>query len=102
MHRSAYQRKEADAHTFVIPRLRGRAKAAAIRIQHDEYGAGTTEAMHAELFAVTMEALGLDASVGVYVDLLPGSTLATDNLATLFGLHRRWRAACVGHLACSR
>ncbi len=99
VHRSAYQRKEADAHTWVIPRLRGRAKAAAIRIQHDEYGAGTTEAMHAELFAVTMEALGLDASVGAYVDVLPGATLATDNLATLLGLHRRWRAACVGHLA---
>jgi hypothetical protein len=55
--------------------------------------------MHAELFAVTMEALGLDPSVGAYVDLLPGTTLATDNLPTMFGLHRRWRAACVGHLA---
>jgi hypothetical protein len=26
-------------------------------------------------------------------------TLATDNLVTLFGLHRRWRGAAVGHLA---
>ena len=99
MHRSAYQLKEADAHTWVIPRLRGAAKAAAVSIQYDEYGAGETAAMHAELFAVTMEGLGLDASFGAYVDLLPGTTLATDNLTSLFGLHRRWRGACVGHLA---
>ena len=99
VHRSAYQRKEADAHTWVIPRLRGRAKAAVLSIQYDEYGAGTTAAMHAELFGVTMRALGLDPAVGAYVDLLPGTTLATDNLPTLFGLHRRWRGACVGHLA---
>ena len=30
---------------------------------------------------------------------MPGTTLATDNLPTLFGLHRRWHGACVGHLA---
>ena len=99
VHRSAYQRKEADAHTWVVPRLRGRAKAAVVTIQHDEYGRGITRSMHAELFAVTMSALGLDPAVGAYVDLLPGTTLATDNLPTLFGLHRRWRGACVGHLA---
>jgi hypothetical protein len=99
VHRSAYQRKEADAHTWVIPRLRGRTKAAVVQIQHDEYGEGIARAMHAELFAVTMVALGLDPELGAYVDLLPGTTLATDNLPTLFGLHRRWRAACVGHLA---
>jgi hypothetical protein len=99
VHRSAYQLKEADAHTWVIPRLRGAAKAAAVSIQYDEYGEGETAAMHAELFAVTMGALGLDASFGAYVDLLPGTTLATDNLTSLFGLHRRWRGACVGHLA---
>ena len=36
---------------------------------------------------------------GAYVDRLPGITLATVNLMSLFGLHRRLRGALVGHLA---
>lgn len=99
VHRSAYQRKEADPHTWAIPRLQGRAKAAMVAIQYDEYGCGRAGDMHAELFADTMEEFGLDPGVGAYVDRLPGTTLATDNLVAMFGLHRRWRAACVGHLA---
>jgi hypothetical protein len=98
-HRSAYQLKEADPHTWMIPRLVGRAKAAAVTIQYDEYGGGTRSAMHSELFATTMTALGLDPACGTYLDALPGTTLATGNLVSLFGLHRRWSAACVGHLA---
>jgi len=43
--------------------------------------------------------LGLDSSYGAYLDHLPGTTLATVNLISLFGLHRRWRGALVGHLA---
>jgi hypothetical protein len=46
-----------------------------------------------------MQALDLDGSYGAYVGLLPGTTLATVNLMSLFGLHRRWRGAIVGHLA---
>jgi hypothetical protein len=99
VHRSQYQRKEADGHTFAMPRIRGRAKAAMVTIQHDEYGEGSAPAMHAELFATTMQAFGLDPSPGAYLDLLPGVALATDNLVTLFGLHRCWRGAAVGHLA---
>ncbi len=99
VHRSIYQRKEADPHTWAIPRMRGRAKAAMVTIQKDEYGDGVTEAMHAELFATTMCAFGLDPTLGAYIDVVPGTTLATDNLVSMFGLHRAWRAACVGHLA---
>jgi hypothetical protein len=46
-----------------------------------------------------MRALGLDATYGAYLDRIPGVTLATVNLMSLFGLHRRWRGAIVGHLA---
>jgi hypothetical protein len=99
VHRSAYQLKEADPHTWAIPRLRGRAKAALLRIQADEYGNGRTEEMHCERFAVTMAAVGLDPSYGAYLDHIPGVTLATVNLVSMFGLHRRWRGALVGHLA---
>ena len=99
MHRSAYQLKEADPHTFAIPRLSGEAKAAMVEIQHDEYGSGRAADMHSVLFGTTMTALGLDPTYGAYLDRLPGATLATVNLASMFGLHRRWRAALVGHLA---
>ncbi len=98
VHRSAYQLKEADPHTWTIPRLRGRAKTAMVEIQRDEYGSGDADAMHAELFATTMRALALDSSYGAYLDVIPGPTLATVNLVTMLGLHRRWRGAAVGHL----
>lgn len=99
VHRSAYQLKEADPHTWAIPRLHGPAKAGMVQIQVDEYGGGMPARMHAVLFARTMDALGLDSTYGAYLDVLPGPTLATGNLVSLFGLHRRWRGACVGHLA---
>jgi hypothetical protein len=99
IHRSIYQRKEADPHTWAIPRVRGRAKSALVHLQTDEYGGGRPGRSHAELFAKTMAALGLNPTPGAYVDHVPAVTLATDNLISFFGLHRRWRGALVGHLA---
>jgi hypothetical protein len=97
--RSIYQLREADPHTWAIPRLNGRAKAALVEIQSDEYGGGRPQRMHAQLFADTMHGLGLDSSYGGYLDAVPAVTLASVNLMTLFGLHRRLRGAIVGHLA---
>lgn len=99
VHRSAYQLKEADPHTWAIPRLWGPPKAALIEIQTEEYGDGNAAAMHSALFTKAMDALGLDATYGAYLDAIPGVTLATVNLMSMFGLHRRWRGALVGHLA---
>jgi hypothetical protein len=99
IHRSAYQLKEADPHSWAIARLGGAPKVALMEIQHDEYGGGRPGRMHSELFARTMEGLGLDPSYGAYVGMLPGVTLATVNLVSMFGLHRRLRGALVGHLA---
>jgi hypothetical protein len=99
VHRSAYQLKEADPHSWAIPRLAGTPKAALVEIQADEYGGGRPERIHAELFRQSMVALGLDGGYGAYVDVLPGVTLATVNLMSLCGLHRRLRGAIVGHLA---
>lgn len=99
IHRSAYQLKEADPHTWGIPRLTGRAKAALVEIQYGEYGNGRPERLHATLFGTTMRHLGLDDRYGHYLDLLPGITLTTTNVISLFGLHRAWRGALVGHLA---
>jgi hypothetical protein len=99
IHRSAYHLKEADPHAWAIPRLDGEAKVALLEIEADEYGGGDARWMHSRLFARAMRALGLDTALGAYLDDLPGSTLATVNLMSLFGLHRRWRGAIVGHLA---
>jgi hypothetical protein len=99
MHRSAYQLKEADPHTFGIPRISGAAKAAMVEIQADEYGGGQLDRMHSQLFAKTMAELGLDPAPGAYVGRLPATTLATVNLISVLGLSRRWRGALVGHLA---
>ena len=99
IHRSGYQLKEADPHSWAIPRLWGPPKAALVEIQSDEYGGGRVGEAHADLFAATMAALGLVPTYGAYLDRLPGTTLATTNLISFFGLHRRWRGALVGHLA---
>jgi hypothetical protein len=99
IHRSAYQLKESDPHAWALPRLSGKPKAALVEILYDEYGGGDAARVHAQLFADAMEALGLDPTYGAYLDRIPGVTLATNNLMSLFGTQRRWRGAICGHLA---
>jgi hypothetical protein len=99
IHRSAYQLKEADPHSWALPRLWGAPKAAMVEIQADEYGGGRADAIHAELFASAMDAVGLDSRYGAYLDQIPAVTLSTVNLMSLLGLHRSRRGAIVGHLA---
>jgi len=99
VHRSLYQLKEADAHTWAIPRYAGRSRSALVEIQMDEYGNGVPGEAHAELFASTMSALGLDPTYGRYVDHVGARTLATVNLVSWLGLHRRLLPALLGHLA---
>ncbi|MEV6491524.1 iron-containing redox enzyme family protein [Actinoplanes sp. NPDC051633] len=98
-HRSVYHLREADPHTYAIPRLGGAAKAALIEIQIDEYGNGREPRMHQELFKRTMVALDLDTTYGAYVDVVPARTLAINNMMSLFALHRSRRGAIIGHLA---
>jgi hypothetical protein len=99
VHRSVYHLKEADPHSWALPRLGGVAKAALVEIQADEYGGGRVERMHAELFRRTLRSLRLADTYGWYVDRVPAVTLAVSNLMSLFGLHRRWTPALLGHLA---
>jgi heme oxygenase-like protein len=99
IHRSAYQLKEADPHSWALPRLSGGPKAALVEIQSDEYGAGDPARIHARLFADSMRSVGLDNTYGAYLNRIPGVTLATVNLMSFFGLHRRYRGAIAGHLA---
>lgn len=97
--RSAYTLREADPHSWAIPRLTGRAKAALVEIQSDEYGGGRPNRVHQVLFANAMRAAGLDDTYGAYLDDLPAITLASFNMMSMFGLNRRLVGAIVGHLA---
>jgi hypothetical protein len=97
--KSIYQLKEADPHSWAIPRLVGDAKTALVEIQYDEYGAGRHGRQHSQLFAETMRLCGLDPGYGAYLDAVPVSVLALNNLMSMLGLHRRLLAALVGHLA---
>jgi hypothetical protein len=99
VHRSLYQLKESDPHSWAIPRLTGPAKTALMEVQSDEYGGGRAERMHSRLFAKTMRALGLDDRENAYLDRVPGETLATVNLMSALGLRRERRGGIVGHLA---
>jgi hypothetical protein len=97
--RSIYTLREADPHSWAIPRLSGRAKVALVEIQSDEYGAGRPERMHAEIFARTMRGVALDSSYGAYLDVVGAEVLAGQNAMSMFGLNRRLLGAIVGHLA---
>ncbi|MEU2546995.1 iron-containing redox enzyme family protein [Streptomyces roseolus] len=97
--RSVHQLREADPHLWVVPRLLGRAKAAMVAIEYDEYGSGRPERMHSRLYAELMAALELDPSYGHYADAAGAELLAASNLMSFFGLHRRLRGALVGHFA---
>jgi len=99
VHRSIYTLGEADPHSWAIPRLRGRSKAALVEIQADEYGGGRPERVHATIFGATLRGVGLDDAYGAHLDDVPAITLASSNAMSLFGLHRRLRGAIVGHLA---
>jgi hypothetical protein len=98
-HRSVYHLKEADPHALLIPRLSGRAKAAVVTVEFDEYGGGRAERMHSALYADLMRGLGLDPAYGRYLDRVPAAMLAVVNLMSLFGLHREHRGMMVGHFA---
>jgi hypothetical protein len=97
--RTIYTLKEADPHSWAIPRLHARPKSALVEIQADEYGGGRAERLHATIFANALRGAGLDDRYGAYADHVPVTVYTSMNLMSLFGLHRRLRGAIVGHLA---
>ena len=46
-----------------------------------------------------MRGLGLNSEFGAYIESLPAITLASVNMMSFFGLHRRLRGSIAGHLA---
>lgn len=96
--RSPYQSKEADPHTFALPRFNGPTKRVFTEIQSGEYGVGHRRS-HAELFADALDGLGLDATPNAHIDRCTGPALAVSNLVTLGAMHRRLRGIVLGQLS---
>ncbi|WP_067814728.1 iron-containing redox enzyme family protein [Nocardia inohanensis] len=99
VHRSILHHQEADPYAWLIPRLRGPAKAALVAVEFDEFGGGHGERIHQRLYADLLAGAGLDPSYLAYLDVVPAPMLALVNMMTLFGLHREWRGAGVGNFA---
>lgn len=59
---------------------------------------GVPETLRPRLFARTMELAELDPRPGAYADYLPAISLASANLVSFFGLHRRLAGAAHGHV----
>ncbi|MGW6441713.1 iron-containing redox enzyme family protein [Lentzea sp. NPDC055074] len=98
-HRSVYHHKEADPHAWVIPRLRGKAKAALVAVEFDEYGGGRADRMHSRLYADLLDGAGMSSDYLHHLDDVPAPAIAIVNMMSLFGLHRSLRGALVGHFA---
>ncbi|MET7992828.1 iron-containing redox enzyme family protein [Amycolatopsis sp. NPDC005232] len=98
-HRSVYHLKEGDPHAWVIPRLRGRAKAALVAVEFDEFGGGRAESAHSRLFADLLRGAELPDGYLALLEHVPAPMIAIVNMMSLFGLHRSLRGALVGHFA---
>lgn len=97
--KSVYHLKEADPSAWVVPRLPTGPKAALMELQFDEYGDGNPARLHQHLFERGLEAAGLRSEYGAYVDEATVPVLESNNVQSFLGLHRRMRAASLGHLA---
>lgn len=97
--KSVYHLKEADPSAWVVPRLPTGPKAALMELQFDEYGDGNPARLHQHLFERGLEAAGLRSEYGAYVDEATLAVLEANNVQSFLGLHRRLRAASLGHLA---
>ncbi|MDF9717497.1 iron-containing redox enzyme family protein [Nocardioides sp. ChNu-153] len=97
--RSVYHLKESDPQAFVLGRVDGPAKVALGELLYDEYGGGRPERLHSHLYAEALEACGLDATYGAYIDQVEAPTLLSNNVMSLFAMQRRLRGASLGHLA---
>ncbi|MFI8324267.1 iron-containing redox enzyme family protein [Streptomyces sp. NPDC085529] len=97
--RSVHQLRESDPHAWVLPRLRGRAKAGMAAVLYDEFGCGREERVHARLYADLMRALDLVPDYGHYLPAVGAPALAAGNVMSLFGLHRAHRGSLIGHFA---
>ena len=99
IHKSVYQLKEADPHTWAIPRLAGRRQGRpggdpGGRVRRRPPGPDAQCPLRPDHARA-----GAGHGYGAYVDAVPAIALASVNMMSLFGLNRRLRGAIAGHLA---
>lgn len=101
VHRALAELRAGDGYAWLLPRISGEPKVALAELEAQTWGRGRLPLMRTELYRALLRSWGLGTDYGEHVDRLPGVTLLGTNLVTLLGLHRRWRGASLGHLACS-
>lgn len=99
VHNSIYQPAEADPHTWALSRLDRDAKTILAELHVDEHGNGQPGHTGAGLLADTLDEVDLESGFGAYIEHMPAITLASINLISFFGLHRRLHGALLGRLA---
>lgn len=97
--RAVHHLRESDPHSFLLPRLDGAAKVGLAELQYDEYGSGSPDRLHQEMFAAGLRSLDLPTDLSSYAEEADAATLASVNVMSLFSLNRRLRGAALGHLA---
>jgi hypothetical protein len=97
--RAVFHLRESDAQCFLLARLAGPAKTALAEVQYDEFGAGRSERLHADLFARGLAALGMPTDITTYAEQAHPTVLTTVNAISMLNLHRRLRGAAAGHFA---
>lgn len=96
VHRSIHHLREGDPHAWLIPRLSGRAKAALVAAEHGSVRGDRPG------FADLLSAARLRSTYLAYLNHVPAEAHAAVNVVSMFGLHRAWRGAAVGHFASMR
>jgi hypothetical protein len=101
VHRSVYQFRADYNAPDTTPQSEFDPVPASTSVRFEDLGSSVDAQLRSSFFSTTMSSLGLDNSHGSYVEIVPGVTLATVNLKSMFSFHPHWRAAMFGHAAAS-
>lgn len=101
VHRSLDHLSGPDPHAWAslrlrTPRLTGRS-ATAVAVESHDFGTRCGGHLYQQMFTDLMVAARLEPGYLAYIDVVPAEALAVVNLMSLFGLHRSYRGAAVGH-----
>jgi hypothetical protein len=86
-------------HLRAVSRLLDRTTSLTDHARGAELARAARATLHAQMYRAALESTGIDSRYGVHLESVPGATLSSFNFVMMLVLHRRWRAALVGHVA---
>ena len=96
--RSIYHLKESDPHAFVVPRIDGRARSRSRSCSTTSSAPAARRHCTPVSSRMPWPPAASTPPTG-RTSMPPAPTLAVNTTMSVFGLHRRWRGAAMGHLA---